>query len=55
MNKKHICGECEERVATYRCEDCGTYYCDECADLNDYTCECVKYNIVPIEEVRRND
>ena len=40
-----------EGKATHECENCGTKYCDECAETMDYECDCIVYrNIHPIKK-----
>lgn len=39
------CELCGESKATFQCQDCGAYCCESCADLYEYTCDCIGRNI----------
>ena len=38
-----LCSECETEESTHYCKDCLKPYCEYCAWLNAYCCECVLY------------
>ena len=42
------CEECKKKKATGRCEDCGSYYCEDCRDMVDDYCDCSAPNIVDL-------
>lgn len=46
-------GSCKKH-AELRCEHCGALYCDDCALLADYECDCVDMpKIVPLKDKKK--
>jgi hypothetical protein len=44
-----ICQNCEEKKAEYKCYDCGTLFCEDCADCMEMQCDCIEcQNIIKI-------
>lgn len=39
------CAECGESNASYQCNDCGSWYCKECAEIFEEQCDCRGPNI----------
>ena len=44
------CCECNKSKANYKCDDCGEYYCEECAEGKEMLCDCISRNIILMEE-----
>jgi hypothetical protein len=47
------CDECEVNKAAYRCPECGAKYCDECADLCNFECDC--QHPPRLEKIKKNN
>ena len=46
-------GDCK-KIAKYICEDCGGYYCKECAEESDYQCDCQEPpRLIPLHRAKR--
>lgn len=45
------CENCKKENATHKCELCGELYCEKCADLFSFQCDCVSPKIISLNEL----